>query len=133
MDPFKAREQQDNLAQVYRDHGAKVFYVEEQREDRPNAMYMRDLVLMTPEGAIVGRPAISARRGEERYAALALAKLGVPIVATVHGGGVFDCACAEWIDRETVVLGTGARSNPEGAARWRPPCGPWASPPSCRS
>jgi N-dimethylarginine dimethylaminohydrolase len=117
MDPARARDQQDRLAQVYRDHGAKVFYVENQREDRPNAMYMRDLVLMTPEGAIVGRPGIAARRGEERYAAEQLARLGVPIVATVHGDGFFDCACAMWVDRTTVIIGTGARANREGAAQ----------------
>ena len=117
MDQARARDQQDRLAQVYRGHGAKVFYVENQREDRPNAMYMRDLVLMTPEGAIVGRPGIAARRGEERYAAEQLARLGVPIVATVHGDGFFDCACAMWVDRTTVIIGTGARANREGAAQ----------------
>ena len=30
--------------------------------DRPNALFCRDLVLMTPEGAIVTRPAMEARR-----------------------------------------------------------------------
>lgn len=117
MDPVRARDQQDYLAQIYRDHGAQIFYVENQREDRPNALYMRDLVLMTPEGAIVGRPGISARRGEERYAAEQLARLGVPIIATVHGDGFFDCACAMWVDRETVILGTGARANRAGASQ----------------
>jgi N-dimethylarginine dimethylaminohydrolase len=110
-----AREQQDALAQIYRDNGVKVHYVEEQREDRPNAMYMRDLVFMTPEGAIVCRPGISARRGEERYAAQALSKLGVPIVRTINGDGFFDGACAMWVDRQTVILGTGARANKDGA------------------
>lgn len=110
-----ARMEQDRLAQIYRDHGATVYYVEEQREDRPNALYMRDLVFMTPEGAIVCRPGIAARRGEERYAAQALSKLGVPIVKTINGDGFFDGACAMWVDRQTVIIGTGARANKEGA------------------
>lgn len=115
MNIEKARAEQDVLAQVYKDNGAKVYYVEEQRDDRPNALYMRDLVFMTPEGAIVCRPGISARRGEERYAAQALSKLGVPIVRTINGDGFFDGACAMWVDRETVIIGTGARANKEGA------------------
>jgi N-dimethylarginine dimethylaminohydrolase len=114
MDPVLARAQHDAMAEAYRDHGAQVYYVEEMRPDRPNAMFMRDNMFMTPEGAILARQAIAARRGEEQYVAKALAKLGVPIVRTITGRGVFEGACALWIDRETVVLGTGNRSNPEG-------------------
>jgi N-dimethylarginine dimethylaminohydrolase len=36
-------------------------------------------------------------------------------VRTIGGRGVFEGACALWIDRQTVVLGTGNRSNKEGA------------------
>lgn len=115
MNPEIAREEQDNLAQIYRENGVRVHYAENQREDRPNALYMRDLVLMTPEGAIVCRPGISARRGEERYAAEALSRLGVPIVRTINGEGFFDGACVLWVDRHTVILGTGARANRAGA------------------
>jgi arginine deiminase len=110
----RARKQQDELANVYRSHGVEVHYVQNQREDRPNAMFMRDLVLMTPEGAIVCRPAIPARRGEEKAVAETLASLGVPIIKTINGDGYFEGACAMWIDRETVIIGTGSRSNERG-------------------
>ena len=110
----RARKQQDELADVYRSHGVEVHYVQNQREDRPNAMFMRDLVLMTPEGAIVCRPAIPARRGEEKAVAETLASLGVPIIKTINGDGYFEGACAMWIDRETVIIGTGSRSNERG-------------------
>lgn len=114
MDPAKAREQHDAMAEAYRSCGADVFYVEEQREDRPNAIFMRDNVLGTPEGAIVCRQATSFRRGEEKAVAAAIAKIGCPIVRTISGRGVFEGACGLWIDRETIVLGTGVRSNAEG-------------------
>lgn len=110
----RARKQQDELANVYRSHGVEVHYVQNQREDRPNAMFMRDLMLMTPEGAIVCRPAIPARRGEEKAVAETLASLGVPIIKTINGDGYFEGACAMWIDRETVIIGTGSRSNERG-------------------
>ncbi len=117
MDVEKARYQIDKLVETYEENGVKVHFVEEQREDKPNAIYMRDLVLMTPEGAIVTRPAIEARRGEEKAAAKALSKIGVPIVRTINGSAVFEGACALWVDRETVILGTGARANAEGFAQ----------------
>lgn len=115
MDVAKAQKQHDELANIYRQHGVNVHYVETQRADRPNALFMRDQVFMTPEGAIVCRNGISARRGEERYTAEALGRLGVPIVKTINGDGWFDGACGMWIDRETVIIGTGARANKNGA------------------
>lgn len=117
MVPDKARAQHDKLADIYREHGVTVHYVEEQRDDCPNALFMRDLVFMTPEGAIVCRPGMSARRGEERYAAAALSKLGVPIIKTINGDGFFEGACAMWVDRTTVIIGTGSRANKAGAAQ----------------
>jgi N-dimethylarginine dimethylaminohydrolase len=117
MDPERARRQHDALADIYREHGVTVHYVQEQRPDRPNALFMRDLVFMTPEGAIVCRPAIPARRGEERYAAAALGELGVPVLKTINGFGYFEGACAMWVDRTTVIIGTGSRANHEGAAQ----------------
>ncbi len=115
MDPEKARAQHDALAGIYHDNGVAVHYIEEMRPDRPNAFFVRDLVLMTPEGAILARPAMATRRGEEAYAARALAKLGVPIIKTVCGQGTFEGANVLWIDRKTVFLGVGNRTNAEGA------------------
>lgn len=115
MDPGKARDQFDALAETYRNHGAQVVLVERMRPDRPNALFMRDSVFMTPEGAILARHAMPFRRGEECYAAMTLAKHGVPVVRTVTGTGVFEGACAMWVDRHTVILGTGVRCNAEGA------------------
>ncbi len=114
MDPGLARAQHDQMTDIYRQHGTSVHYVEEMRPDRPNAMFMRDLVLGTPEGAIVCRPAIAARRGEERYAARALGQLGVPVVRTITGTAVFEGACALWVNRKCVIIGTGVRCNAEG-------------------
>lgn len=108
------RKQHDNVTDLYRQHGVKVFYVEDQREDRPNAVFCRDLMFMTPEGAIITRPGMSARRGEERYIAKALADLGVPIVRTINGDGMFEGANAMWVDRHTVVISTGSRCNRSG-------------------
>lgn len=117
MDPTLARDQHDALAEIYRAHGVEVHYVRYMREDKPNGVFMRDNVLMTPEGAIVGRQAMECRRGEERYAAEALAELGVPILRTISGIGIFETACCLWVDEQTVVIGTGNRANDEGCVQ----------------
>ena len=114
VDPEKVREQHDSLAQVYRDNGVEVYYVEETDPECPNAMYCHDLILGTPEGVIATRPGIRVRRNEVMYAARTVANLGVPIVRTINGTGIFEGACATLVDRETVFVGTGTRCNQEG-------------------
>ena len=114
LDVELMRKQHDDVAKIYTDFGAKVYYVEETREDRPNAVFCRDLMFMTPEGAILTRPGMAARRGEERYVAQALAKIGVPILKTVAGDGMFEGANGMWVDRHTCVVSTGVRCNRSG-------------------
>ncbi|SCJ91824.1 N(G)%2CN(G)-dimethylarginine dimethylaminohydrolase [uncultured Eubacterium sp.] len=114
IDVEKARWEHDQLVQVYKDHGIEVNYVEEMDPGCPNAMYCHDLILGTPEGVIVTRPGIEIRHKEVKYAAQKAAELGVPIVKTIHGKGIFDGACATWVDKETVIVGTGSRCNAEG-------------------
>lgn len=110
-----ARAQHDALAQTYRAHGVAVYYVEQTLPDKPNTMFVRDLMLMTPEGAIVTRPASTVRAGEERAVAAALARIGVPILMSVHGNGTFEGADVAWVDDDLCFLAEGLRTNREGA------------------
>ncbi|HJN74872.1 MAG TPA: arginine deiminase family protein [Myxococcota bacterium] len=82
----------------------------------PNVIFAADLFFMSAEGAILGRLAGRARAGEERFAAAALAGLGVPILATPTGGATFEGADALWLGKDRVLLGVGLRTNQAGAA-----------------
>jgi arginine deiminase len=119
VDLVRARRQHDALAAAYRDEGVAVFQVEPDQLPPPNLMFCADLLFMTPEGAIVGRPASTVRAGEERFIARRLAGLGIPILRTVRGTGTFEGADAAWIDPGAVLLATGLRTNAEGAAQVR--------------
>ncbi len=114
VDAAKFRAQHDMLADYYRSQGVAVYYVENGRADRPNSVFCRDKLFMTPEGAIITRLAMSERRGEERFVAEACAKLGVPIVKTIAGDGIFEGANASWVDRHTVILSLSVRANRSG-------------------
>jgi arginine deiminase len=117
LDADRVRKQHDALAQAYRDAGVVVYYTEPADTPPPNLMFVADLIFMTPEGAILGRPASTVRAGEERFVARRLAALGVPILRSVRGKGTFEGADALWIDSQTVLLATGLRTNAEGAAQ----------------
>jgi len=113
-DAVRARRQHDALAEACRGAGVEVHYVEPEGTPPPNQMFVADLMFMTPEGAIVGRPASTVRAGEERWVARRLADLGIPILRTVGGQGSFEGADAAWLDAETVLLACGLRTNREG-------------------
>ncbi len=114
-DPETAQKQHDAMAQAYRAAGVIVHAVNPQQAASPNLMFVADLMFMTSEGAILGRPASNIRAGEERHIARALADLGVPILRTVRGRGTFEGADACWLDPKTVLLATGLRTNAAGA------------------
>ncbi len=115
IDERRFLRQFDGLCETYERLGVSVRLVEGQVADRPNAVYMRDLYTMTPEGAILARPATRQRRGEERAVAATLAALGVPILKTVNGQGTFEGSNVVWLDRQTCLLGTSSRTNQAGA------------------
>lgn len=112
-----ARAQHDAIARAYLDAGVLVHHVAPAPLPPPNLMFVADLLFMTPEGAIVARPASTVRAGEERWVARRLADLGVPILRTVRGPGTFEGADAAWIRPTTVLLATGLRTNREGASQ----------------
>lgn len=113
--PDIARAQHDALAATYRTEGVTVHYVEGYRPDKPNQLFCRDLMTMTPEGAILARPASTMRAGEERVLAETLGILGVPVLMSVHGGGTFEGADAMWASPDLCFVAEGLRTNRAGA------------------
>jgi arginine deiminase len=116
--PAIAATEHDGLAIAYRGCGVQVDYLEATRP-RPNQVFLADLLFMTPQGAIISRPASEVRAGEEVEVSRRLGELGIPVLASVHGRGTFEGADACWLDRETVILGRGLRTNDEGAGQVR--------------
>ncbi len=117
IDGDRARAQHDALAAAYRAAGVAVHYVDPAEVPPPNLLFVADLLFMTRAGAVVGRPASTVRAGEERWVARRLADLGIPILRSVGGRATFEGADAMWIDRNTVVVALGLRTNPAGAAQ----------------
>lgn len=117
IDLARAQKQHDAIAQAYKDEGVSVYYVEPEGQPSPNQMFIADLVFMTPEGAILARPASTVRAGEERWVARKLAELGIPIIRSVRGTGTFEGADAAWVNPQTAIIGRGLRTNDEGMAQ----------------
>jgi N-dimethylarginine dimethylaminohydrolase len=115
LDPARARDQHDQLTDLYRAHGVSVHELGEVALDRPNSYFCRDVLAMTPVGAILARPASASRAGEERQAAAALARIGVPILHSVFGAATFEGADVAVVGPDLAFVAEGQRTNREGA------------------
>jgi N-dimethylarginine dimethylaminohydrolase len=113
----KAQIEHHRLKQAYKDLGVKVYDLKPAHLPPPNIMFMADLFFMTPEGAILGRPASSVRSGEEVHVARTLSELKIPILKTIRGDGIFEGADAAWINSELVIVGKGLRTNDAGISQ----------------
>ncbi len=114
IDKVRAQEQHDAFADKYRSFGVKVNYVKTSLPLKPNSYFMRDVMTMTPEGAIVARPASRVRAGEECIAAANLAALGIPIILSVHADGIYEGADLMYVDESLAFVNVGIRTNEEG-------------------
>lgn len=117
VDLNKAQQEHESLKQAYKDLGVKVYDLEPSSVPPPNIMFLADLFFMTPEGAVLARPASSIRSGEEVHVAQTLSRLHIPILKSIRGNGTFEGADAAWINSKTVIVGRGLRTNESGISQ----------------
>ncbi|MGB1239443.1 MAG: dimethylarginine dimethylaminohydrolase family protein, partial [Pseudomonadales bacterium] len=111
LDIELAREQHSQMCDVYHAHGVAVHHLAPNTSALPNHMFCADQLAMTPQGAILARPAGQARAGEEVSVARRLADIGVPILRTLTGNATFEGADLMWLDEKTAMIGRGHRTN----------------------
>lgn len=114
IDLAKAQQEYQNLIETYEEEGVEVNLVDPGTSPPPNLMFMADLFFMTPEGAILARPASTIRAGEERIVQRELARVGIPILGRIRASGTFEGADAAWLDRDTALVADGLRTNLSG-------------------
>jgi len=107
--------QHNGLVAALRNEGVEVAFLDGAADGRIKSCYTRDSALAVKGGAVVCRMGPRLRRGEEAVASRTLAKLGVPILRTIHGTGMVEGGSFAWIDAKTAVLGRSIRVNEEGA------------------
>lgn len=111
LDLARAQAEHDQLADAFRNTGIEVTHVPDVPNPTPNRMFCADLFAMTPQGAVLARPASTVRAGEEVAVALALATLGVPILRTLTGTATFEGADLMWLAPDHAIIGRGLRTN----------------------
>ncbi|RMF85871.1 MAG: amidinotransferase [Nitrospinota bacterium] len=116
----KMQEEHDAMVAALRAEGVEVVYVDGSPRN-PNAMFTRDTGVAIRGGAIIGRMGPvgaepgTGRRGEEAFVTRKLVELGMPILRTIHGSGLFEGGSFAFIDEETAAIGLSYRQNEEAA------------------
>ncbi|MCL6450706.1 MAG: amidinotransferase [Acetobacteraceae bacterium] len=106
--------QHQGLRRALEAEGVRVEVVETPQDGRAlNAMFVRDQAAVVRGGAIVSRMGPLMRRGEEIYMARKLAALGVPILRTISGTGLFEGGSFARLDRSHAAVAESCRTNPE--------------------
>ena len=119
--PDLARAQAEHRAfvRILEESGADVVLHDQPLDGLADAIFTHDSALVTDHGTVALRMGKALREGEEDAMARFLEKLGVPLLGRLAGDGRAEGGDLMWLDKETLAVGLGFRTNEEGAAQLR--------------
>jgi N-dimethylarginine dimethylaminohydrolase len=85
-------------------------------QQRANMTYTRDLAVIMPTGAMLAGMAIPGRQGDPAIVGKVCAQLGIPVIAQLEPGGIFEGGGATFMRGDTIFVGRCKRTNPHGLA-----------------
>jgi N-dimethylarginine dimethylaminohydrolase len=118
-DAARAAEEHAAFRSLLEDAGAEVI-VADGDAGNPDAIYAYDPVLVGDRGAVLMRPGKDVRLGEPDALVADLERAGVPIAGRVEAPGTVEGGDTLWLDRETLLVGRGYRTNAAGVAQLAP-------------
>jgi len=108
-----AAAEHEALCGILEEAGAEVIVAEGERGN-PDAIYAYDPVLVGENGAVLLRPGKAGRLGEPDALEDDLVQAGIPIAGRIEAPGTIDGGDTLWLDRETLLVGRGYRTNASG-------------------
>src|SRR5688572_950917 len=94
--------------------GARVYFLPEDSRTNLDSIYVHDPVLITDAGAVILQTGKVLRRGEGPAVEDALDAWGIPILGSIEGGATAEAGDMIWLDRQTLLVGRGFRTNQAG-------------------
>jgi N-dimethylarginine dimethylaminohydrolase len=115
-DPVAAAEEHEALRGILEAAGAEVILAHGE-PGNPDAIYAYDPLLVGERGAVLLRPGKDSRLGEPGALEADLERAGIPVAARIEAPGTIDGGDTLWLDRETLLVGRGYRTNASGVAQ----------------
>ena len=99
--------------------GAEVTFLPKDGNVTMDSIYPRDAVIPTDRGVILCSMGKEDRRTEPAAVGGLLGRLDVPILGIISGAGRLEGGDVTWLDRTTLAVGRGYRTNDEGIRQLR--------------
>jgi N-dimethylarginine dimethylaminohydrolase len=113
----KAAEHHSHFVNLMQQAGAEILYLPADDRTGADSLYAHDPVLVTDRGAVIFQTGKPARRGEGPAFVDAFEGWDVPILGTIDGRATAEAGDMVWLDRKTLLVGRGFRTNAAGLAR----------------
>jgi N-dimethylarginine dimethylaminohydrolase len=118
----RAADEFDAFVDLLRAGGADVHLLPRDERTTIDSIYVRDAAIMCDRGAIICRMGKAARLPEapaQEKALAALTPSSVPIIGRIEAPGTLEGGDVAWLDRRTLAVGRGYRTNDEGIRQLR--------------
>jgi N-dimethylarginine dimethylaminohydrolase len=114
FDPARVVAQHAALADLVAASGASIEWVEDNGDGLADSVFTHDPSLVTDYGAIILSMGKPLRRPEPALHEQTYLRLGIPILGRIAEPGQVEGGDCVWIDRETLAVGRGVRTNQDG-------------------
>ena len=110
----RAIDEYDRFVELLNQGGVALEFLPEAETLSLDSIYVRDGSVICDRGAILCRMGKAAREGEPAAQEAAFRALGFPIVGRIEAPGRLEGGDVVWLDRRTMAVGRGYRTNDEG-------------------
>jgi len=114
-----ARLEYDAFVALLEQSGCEIAFLPFDEGTGLDSIYVRDTALMIPRGAVLMNMGKSARRSEPARTEAALREMGIPILGAITDPGTVEGGDVVVFDEQTLAVGQGYRTNPEGIRQLR--------------
>ena len=114
FDPVRAAAQHDALTALVEASGAELAWLTDEDDGLADSVFTHDPSLMTDDGAVILSMGKALRNPEPGLHEAAYRRLGIPILGRIEAPGTVEGGDCVWVDRATLAVGRGVRTNQEG-------------------
>ena len=117
-DPNAAAREFEAFCDGLRSLGVRLHYLPFDARTDSDSLYTHDPVISTGEGLVLCRTGKENRRAESAAVEAWATDHDVPVAGRIEAPGLLEGGDLIWLDRHTVAVGLGFRSNAEGARQF---------------
>jgi N-dimethylarginine dimethylaminohydrolase len=115
----RAVEEYDRFVDILRHAVPELHFLPEDRRTGLDSIYVRDAAVTTNRGLVLCRMGKELRRGEPEAVRDFAEGAGLPVLGTIGEPGTLEGGDVVWLDKETLAVGHGYRTNAEGIRQLR--------------